>query len=169
MNVVFFFVYIYIYTPSFAGFIFGDPFCEEQFLRTFYYYEAWNTWWIGSIDVNEFQGIPPENKHYVLKINGWKMHFLLNWSLSKGHSFVFVGCRCDSRSRSRMTWGDPDLSLVRDVSARCDVAASRQWCGFPIHVWFFTKMRLAFTGCRTKTQGKVSSIDCNQRLFGDLG
>ena len=41
MNVVFFFVYIY--TPSFAGFIFGDPFCEEQFLRTFYYYEAWNT------------------------------------------------------------------------------------------------------------------------------
>ena len=34
---------------------------------------------------------PPKTNERPLKINGWKMYFLLNWSLFRGHSFVFRG------------------------------------------------------------------------------
>ena len=35
---------------------------------------------------------PPKTNECPLKINGWKMYFLLKWSLSKGH-VSFQGCK----------------------------------------------------------------------------
>ena len=65
-------------------------------------------------------------------------------------------------------WGDPALGLVRDVSPRCDVAASRQWCGFPIHVCFFSKWDWLFTG-KDKNVGKSLRYRLkNQGIFRDL-